>query len=82
MKILLLFTIIYSLFPLLFYWIIKRNLTLEIKPILPFVILSFVGGIYEFVFTSKELSELYKEAEIGESIIPFLERLVNYLTGY
>mgnify|MGYP001159353513 FL=1 len=51
MKLILLFTIIYSLFPLLFYWIIKRNLTLEIKPILPFVILSFVGGIYEFVFT-------------------------------
>lgn len=37
---------------------------------------------YEFVFTSKELSELYKEAEIGESIIPFLEMLRQRLSEY
>ena len=37
---------------------------------------------YEFVFTSKELSELYKEAEDGESIIPFLEMLRQRLCEY
>ena len=37
---------------------------------------------YKFVFTSKELSELYKEAENGESIIPFLEMLRQRLSEY
>ena len=37
---------------------------------------------YKFVFTSKELRELYEEAENGESIIPFLERLRQRLCEY
>lgn len=37
---------------------------------------------YKFVFTSKELSELYKEAENGESIISFLEMLRQRLSEY
>ena len=37
---------------------------------------------YKFVFTSKELTELYKEAENGESIISFLEMLRQRLSEY
>ena len=37
---------------------------------------------YKFVFTSKELSELYKEAENGESIILFLKTLRQRLSEY
>lgn len=37
---------------------------------------------YKFVFESKELSELYKESENGESIIFFLETLKQKLSEY
>lgn len=37
---------------------------------------------YKFVFTSKELRELYEEAENGESIILFLKMLRQRLSEY
>lgn len=51
MKIIYYTAIFQSLLPLLYYWYIRKNLIQDIKPILPFIILCFIAGIYEFVFT-------------------------------
>lgn len=51
MKFILITTILYSLLPLLLYWFTKNKLNKEIKPIFPFIVLCFIAGFYEFVFT-------------------------------
>lgn len=52
MKLLLAITVLYSLIPLIVYWFTKKKLNEEIKPIFPFVVLCFIAGLYEFIFTS------------------------------
>jgi hypothetical protein len=52
MKFILITTVLYSLLPLLFYWFTKKKLNEEIKPIFPFVVLCFIAGLYEFIFSS------------------------------
>ena len=57
----------------------KKNISYFNYSLLEFLV---KDRFYKFVFTSKELSELYKEAENGESIIPFLEMLRQRLSEY
>lgn len=45
------FTILYGLVPFAMYCFIRKKVSIEISSILPFVILTFISGIYEFVFT-------------------------------
>lgn len=52
MRLLVTITVLYSLIPLIVYWFTKKNLNKEIKPIFPFVVLCFIAGLYEFIFTT------------------------------
>lgn len=53
MRLLVVTTVLYSLTPLIMYWFTKKKLNEEIKPIFPFVVLCFIAGLYEFIFTSQ-----------------------------
>lgn len=57
----------------------KKNISYFNYSLLEFLV---KDRFYKFVFTSKELTELYKEAENGESIISFLEMLRQRLSEY
>lgn len=52
MRILVAITVLYSLIPLFVYWFTKNKLNKEIKPIFPFIVLCFIAGLYEFIFTT------------------------------
>ena len=52
MRFILITTVLYSLLPLLLYWFTKNKLNEEIKPIFPFIVLCFIAGLYEFIFTT------------------------------
>lgn len=52
MQLILIITILYFLLPLIVYWFTRGKLNNEIQPVLPFVVLSFVGGLYELIFTT------------------------------
>lgn len=51
MNVILIFTVLYGIFPLITYSFNRNKKSNEISAILPFVILTFVASIYEFVFT-------------------------------
>ena len=51
MQLLVAITVLYSLIPPLVYWFIKNKLNSEIKPVFPFIVLCFLAGLYEFIFT-------------------------------
>lgn len=57
----------------------KKNISFFNYSLLEFLV---KDRFYKFVFESKELSELYKESENGESIIFFLETLKQKLSEY
>lgn len=46
------FTILYGLFPFLYFLFFKKKLSHEIKAFIPFLILVFISSIYEFIFTT------------------------------
>lgn len=46
-----LFTILYGLIPLVVYIFYRNQLLIEIKSFLPYITLTFISGLYEFVFT-------------------------------
>ncbi len=48
---LLYFVIIFGIIPLLYYFIAKSKNTRELKPIIPFITLTFVSSVYEFFGT-------------------------------
>lgn len=52
MKLLLSITVLYSLIPLIVYWFTKRNWTRKLNLFFPFVVLCFIAGLYEFIFTT------------------------------
>ena len=52
MRLLVAITVLYSLIPPLVYWFIKNKLNNEIKPVFPFIVLCFLAGLYEFIFTT------------------------------
>ena len=51
MQLLVAITVLYSLIPPVVYWFVKKKMNNEIKPVFPFIVLSFIAGFYEFVFT-------------------------------
>lgn len=51
MQLILIITISYFLLPFIVYWFNRGKLNNEIKPVLPFVVLGFVGSFYELIFT-------------------------------
>lgn len=52
MQLLVVVTMLYSSLPFLVYWFIRKQLNQEVQPILPFLVLCFIGGLYEFIFTA------------------------------
>ncbi len=46
------FTILYGLFPFLYFLFFKKKLSHEIKAFIPFLIIVFISSIYEFIFTT------------------------------
>lgn len=61
-----------SLLPLLYFWYIRKNIIQEVRPILPFITLCFIAGIYEFVFT----------AQLNINLIPwyFIYDILSFFT--
>lgn len=51
MNVVLIFTVLYGILPLVLFLFNRKKNSSEISAILPFIILTFVASIYEFVFT-------------------------------
>lgn len=47
----LIFTVLYGLFPLIVYLFLRKKIIIEAKLLLPYIVFTFVSSVYEFVFT-------------------------------
>lgn len=51
MQIVIYIALFQSLLPLLYYWLIRKKIIQDSKPIVPFIYLCFIAGLYEIIFT-------------------------------